>query len=164
MTATFTANRTWVTGELITASVLNQYVRDNMDWYKTPTTSGRVQFAADFSSAAITSYTDVTGLTTTITTNGGGLDVFLRLTCSNSTPVGVSFQLVVDGVTTYLLGLMFTGNAGNSLFSAFEHIPALSAGAHTIKVQAKASSGTTVIKGTTAATTDPLFYVREAGA
>lgn len=164
MAATYTANRTWTSGELCTAAIFNQYVRDNLDWFKTPTTSGRIQPAANFSSAAITSYTDVTGLTTTITTNGGGLDVNLRVAVSNSSPVNVFFQLVVDGVTTYLLGSHFNSSTNVSIFNAFEHIPALSAGSHTIKVQAKAASGTTGVTGATAATQDPLFYVREAGA
>jgi len=34
MTATWTAPRTWATGEVVTESMLNTHVRDNLDWLK----------------------------------------------------------------------------------------------------------------------------------
>lgn len=162
MTATWTAPRTYVVGELITAAIFNQYLRDEFDWLKTPTASGRVQIAANFTTTSAT-YTDVTGLTTTMTTNGGGLDVFIRLQVSNSTPVVTSFQLVVDGVSSCILGNVNPTTSNLEVFF-FEHVAALAAGSHTIKLQCKCASGTTTIIGTTAAAGDPLFYVREAGA
>jgi hypothetical protein len=37
MTATWTTPRTWTTGEVVTASMLNAHVRDNLDWLKAHT-------------------------------------------------------------------------------------------------------------------------------
>lgn len=163
MTATWTDPRDWSTGELVTSSVMNTHVRDNLDFLKTPATSGRIQIAANFTTTS-TSYTDVTGITSTFTTSGGGVDVFLRITVSHSASSSTSFQLVVDG-TPILLGRHNNGGTFVSVYSAFEHLAALSAGSHTIKLQCKAGgAGTVTIIGTTAATDDPLFYCVERGA
>lgn len=160
MTATWTAPRTWSTGELVTASVMNTHVRDNLDWLKTPIDSGNITFAADFTTTSAT-YVDITGLTTTMTTNGGGLDVFLRLNCQVSAPASYVVQLLVDGVSTAVLG----GSAGTDRMTHNfnHHIAAISAGSHTIKVQIKTAGGTATVKGTTSAVGDPLFLVVERG-
>lgn len=157
MTATWTAPRTWTSGELVTASIMNTHVRDNIDWLKTPLESGSITFAADFTTTSAT-YVDVTGVTTTITTKGGGLDVFFR--CSLNGTAG-TLQLLVDGVSEEILGA--TTGANPIGVTLYHHIAALSAGSHTIKVQAKVSAGTLTIKGTTSTAGDPLFFVREAG-
>jgi len=164
MTATWTAPRTWTTGELVTASMMNSHVRDNDSWLKTPTESGIVNFAADFTSTS-TSFVDVTSLTTTMTTNGGGLDVYFRATVLSSTGNKISFQLVIDGVSDEILGVWYnTSSSVETSFMAFHHVAAISASSHTIKIQTKiASSGTITIKGTTGAGGDPLFYVVERG-
>ncbi len=166
MTATWTQPRTWSVGELTTAALMNQHLRDELDWLKTPTESGKLTFAADFTTTS-TSYVDLTGLTTgSITWFGGGLDVDLRLTASMSAgSLTATFQLLVDGVFECVLGSQtFAATATNLNCSYTHHIAALSAGSHTIKVQVKTSGGTLTIKGTTGAAGDPLFYVREAGA
>ena len=36
MTPIWSQPRTWLTGELATAALLNQHLRDNLDWLKTP--------------------------------------------------------------------------------------------------------------------------------
>lgn len=165
MTATWTTPRTYVSGELITSAVLNSHIRDNMDWLKTPLESGKITFAALFSTTSAT-FVDITGVTTTITTLGGGLDVIIRLTAATSA-LGTTngFQLVVDGVSEAILGqyTQYVANYG-ILVSFCHHIAALAAGSHTIKVQCKVSGGATLsINGTTAAVGDPLFYVVERG-
>lgn len=158
MTATWTSPRSWTAGELITASIMNAHVRDNLDWLKTPLESGKIVFAtADFTTTSAT-YVDVTGCTTTLTTRGGGVDVFLRVNWSGSTG---TLQLVVDGVSEAILGAIASATAVGA--TLYHHIPALSAGSHTIKVQGKVSAGTLTIKGTTSTAGDPLFFVREAG-
>lgn len=163
MTATWTDPRTWVTGDTVTASLLNTHIRDNLSWLKTPLESGRITWASDFTTSS-TSFVDLTSATTTLTTKGGGLDVFLRVGVDNTSPGITTFQVVVDGTTTYNIGAVKTAAAGSPSESfLFEHIPALAAGSHTIKIQVKCNAGTSTIKGTTAATNDPLFFVREAG-
>jgi len=164
MTAVWTADRTWTTGELVTAAIMNTYIRDNLDFLKTPATSGKVTWAADFTTASA-SFVDVTSATTTFTTYGGGVDVMIRITTQCSATSTATFNLVVDGSTNYLLGAFkYSVITSDYVIYLPEHIPALSAGSHTIKLQAKVSSGTMTIRGTTAAVGDPLFYCREAGA
>ena len=164
MTATWTNSRTWVAGEVVTAAIMNTYVRDDFDFLKTPATSGRINFAADVNVTS-TTMADVTGLTTTFTTYGGGVDVWCPITIAVATAVSCRFQILVDGATSYLLGEMTTPASSVNMFCGFfTHIPALSAGSHTIKVQCRSGSGTIVIRGTTGATADPLLYCREAGA
>lgn len=162
MAVTWTGPRTYTNGELLTKTIMDTHWRDNFLWLKTPTESGRITFAADFTTTSAT-FTDITGLTTTMTTFGGGLDVIILLAVQNSGPVAVSFQLLVDGA---VLPLPTHWNSTTSLsfYNVSPHVAALAPGSHTIKVQCKCASGTTTIKGTTSALGDPLFYVREAGA
>lgn len=166
MTATWTANRTWTTGELVTAAVLNTYVRDNLDWLKTPTASNVAPFATTFTTTS-TTFTDVTSMTATITTNGGGVDVYTRFTSSNSGTADTAYDIVLDGVsesgTTHGLYRHGSPGAAASVGVAFmHHIDTLSAGSHTIKLQVRTISGTQSIFGTTASFY-PMFYVVESG-
>jgi len=162
MTATWTAPRTWTTGELVTASIMNTHVRDNLDWLKTPVESGNITFAADFTTTSAT-YTDVTGITTTITTVGGGLDIFWRCTLFTSTTAVVVFQVLIDGVSEEILGTAVVSSSTNIESCFYHHAAAKSAGSHTIKIQVKTSAGTLTVRGTTGATGDPFFFVREIG-
>jgi hypothetical protein len=162
MAVTWTGPRTYTNGELLTKTIMDTHWRDNFLWLKTPTESGRITFAADFTTTSAT-FTDITGLTTTMTTFGGGLDVEIRLHMQNSGSAATAFQLVVDGVAE-VLPQHFNGSASASFYYTFSHVAALAAGSHTIKLQVKCPSGTTTIRGTTGGTGDPLFYVREAGA
>lgn len=163
MTATWTANRTWTAGELVTAAIMNTYIRDNLDWLKKPTESGNITFSSDFTTTSA-SFVDVTGQTTTLTTNGGGLDVFIRYTVqSSSSSTSAQFQLVVDGSTNIILSSFSSGITLRNNYTTYHHIPALSAGSHTVKVQALISGGATLTIRGTASTDNPAFYVREAG-
>lgn len=155
MTATYTAPRTWVSGELVTAALMNTHVRDIHDWFKTPSA------AIDNSSAIATSsasLVDVTGASVTFTNNGGGFDVFIVVTFSNSTLAGqVSLSLNVDSATERTLQFT-TLVANNSINASFPyHVSALAAGSHTFKLQTATSAGTVTITGF-------QLYVREAGA
>lgn len=166
MTATWTTPRTYTTGEILTASIFNQYVRDEFDWLKTPTESGNITWATAFTTTS-TSYVDVTGVTTTLTTNGGGLDVWLRFGATSSgASQQVTWKLLVDGVDQTLLGSWSPDTTTHKPFQFFYHIPALAAGSHTIKVQVKWNGGanTLTMVGTANTTTDPEYFVREAGA
>jgi len=163
---TWTSPRSWSVGELVTAAIMNAHIRDNETFLKTPTESGKVQFASDFTTTSGT-FVDLTGMTTTITTQGGGLDVFLRVTLFNSSPAQTKFELLVDGSITTYLGRFYNGSTTiASTVTFFEHLTAaqVPAGSHTIKVQVNVGGGTTTIYGTTGTNGDPLFYVREAGA
>lgn len=164
MSATWTDPRTWATNEFVTATIMNTHVRDNITWLKTPLESGKVTFAADLTTTSVT-YTDMTGVTTTLTTKGGGLDVDFRFTCIHSAAAQNTFQLLVDGVSETILGTWTSPAASQyGVVSGRYHIAALTAGSHTFKIQYKTGSGTLTVKGTTSAVGDPFFFVREAGA
>lgn len=166
MPATWTAPRTYTTGELITKTILDTHVRDNLLWLKTPTESGNITFASDFTTTA-TTYTDITGLTSTITTNGGGLDVYLRLTMMHNTAGAENWmQLVIDGTSSAILGSWCSSLVSKmSTYQFTHHVAALSAGSHTFKIQVKGwgGAGTITIRGTSGAFGDPQFYVVERG-
>lgn len=163
MTAAWTAPRTWVVGELVTAALLNTHLRDNLDWLKTPLESGVVTFSGDFTTTS-TTYTDLTGITTTITTKGGGLDLFFSCVMFSSTPAQSRFQVLIDGVASGVLGQHFNSSTTvPSQFSVFHHIVAQSAGSHTIKLQVLTTAGTLTIKGSSASLGGPEYFVREAG-
>lgn len=161
MTATWTANRTWTAGELITASLLNTYIRDNLDWIKTPIAQ---KVTTGFINSASATYVDVTNMTTTITTVGGGVDVLIRCTLGQSGAATNVLQLMVDGVSECILGT-WVSPAGASYIpvSFVHHIGAMSAGSHTIKVQVKTNAGSILVVQTGTAVGDSLIYVIERG-
>lgn len=161
MTATYTSNRTWVAGELITASIMNQYIRDNLDWFKTPIASKVTTGTIGTTSAT---YVDVTNMTATFTTNGGGIDVLIRCTWGQTASATNVLQLMVDGVSECILGTWISPTGNNYIpTSLVHHIGAISAGSHTIKVQAKTNAGTLTIVQTGTAVGDCLLYVIERG-
>jgi len=166
MTAIWTGPKSWSTSELLTAALLNTHLRDNLDWLKTPSTSGKITFASDFTYAANV-YTDITGVTSTFTSYGGGFDVYFRFTILvNTLNQSATFKLVVDGADEVILGsiLMDTVSLRRPI-QFHHHVSALTAGLHTFKVQMiSTNSGVTwTIRGTTSGQGDPLFYVREEG-
>lgn len=61
MTATWTAPRTWVTGEVVTASQGNEQWRDNMDWLKANVTVMLENKTLTSDEASVTFSTNVTG-------------------------------------------------------------------------------------------------------
>lgn len=70
MTATWTTPRTWVEGEIVTAALMNEVIRDNLDWLK-----GRPYIQANDLDGTVYSTTSSTfqdtGLSATLTTTGG---------------------------------------------------------------------------------------------
>ena len=161
MTATWTSNRTWVAGEIVTAALMNTYIRDNLDWLKTPIAS-KVTAGGIITTSA--SFVDVTSMTATFTTTGGGIDVLIRCTLAQTGAATCYLQLVVDGASEcYLCG--WVSPAGNSYVpcSLVHHIGALSAGSHTIKVQAKTNANTLTVVSTGSAVGDNMLYVVERG-
>lgn len=160
MTATWTANRTWTAGEIVTASIMNQYVRDNLDWLKTPTAS-QVIYTTTFTTTSGT-FTDVTGATVTLTGNGGGFDVIFVATVSGSAISTAQFALVTDSVTTEAIeAVTFAASEVKNLV-IFKHVAALSAGSHTFKIRATVNAGTLTVYGT-AGTFYPVLYAVERG-
>lgn len=168
MTATWTSPRTWATGDLATAAMLNQHLRDNLDWLKTPTAGTITWPTANFTTSS-TSFVDITGLTTTITSNGGGFDVKFTASCTNSNlGAATYFDIMVDGVSISGVANGLQGwsqeVAGAAVAISFTwHIAAYSAGSHTIKMRARVSAGTLTIYGSTGGSILGQYHVVEAG-
>lgn len=169
MTAIWTAPRTWGIGDLTTASMMNQHIRDNFDFLKTPPANTPATFSTLFTTTS-TTFTDLPGMTATLTSFGGGFDVFLTLKYSTSGGNIGAVEILCDGVAESgglsqgiaILPIIGAGVIGN--FHLAWHITAKAAGTHTIKVQVlQATAGTLSIYGT-ANNNKPQFYVVERGA
>lgn len=145
MTATWTAPRTWTAGELITASIMNTHVRDNLDWLKTPVAAIDTSSSVSTTSASLT---DVTGSSITFTTTGlGGVDIYWVGTYSVTSAATMAVALIADGVT--VVSLPFSTSLTNYIHncSFAYHIAAPSAASHTYKIQTSTNAGTITVTG-----------------
>ena len=161
MTATWTQPRTWSVGELTTASLMNQHVRDNLDWLKTPPQG--VYTAPANIVITNTTMADIMS-PITITSAGGAFLVGLQacMTAPTNT-VAVSFDLHVDGVTQGgTSGIHFFNGTGTGTgfdASFVFYVAPKAAGSHTFKLRAmvSGSQATLISNGLYTA----QFWVRE---
>lgn len=99
---TWTTPRTWAAGELVTATIMNSYVRDQQNALKTPASVyGYLDEAADYTIAS-TTFADVDGsdLAFTFTTGAGILCCMFLVTPFYSSGTGnaqICFDIKVDG-------------------------------------------------------------------
>jgi hypothetical protein len=150
MTATWTANRTWVAGEVVTAALLNQYVRDNLDYLKDRPVAAVSDLDGTVSSTTSASFVDITGASVSITTSGSSR---LLILASGS----AAFP---NGNTSYITALVDGTNQGDATWGlvagtnataplpwslAFLTSAAVADGAHTVKLQHKISSGASMV-------------------
>jgi len=134
MTAVWTAPRTWANNELVDQTIMNQHVRDNLEWLKARPRASALLGAAFTTSSTILS--DV--LSVSLTSAGGGLLVGFSATCQlNSAGFVGEMELMLDGVSQGLMNY-FQEMVTNYYFpvSFTYYIPSVAAGAHTIKVRA----------------------------
>lgn len=166
MTATWVVPvKTWSVGELTTAALINQEMRDRFDYLKTPPQAINTTGAAIATVAA--AFTDIITLSS-ITTTGGRLLITLLGTGFHSAAIGTAtgnFDVLVDGVSVsglaagvlsmHSIGANLVFNASFSILTA-----AMSAAAHIVKLQAKTTAGTFTLAG--AAQNLPYWFsVRE---
>lgn len=163
MAAVWTTPRTWAVGELVTAAMMNQHVRDNLDWLKTPI-SALATWSSNFTTTSA-SYVDITSATVTLTLNGGGVDVFFLADAGSSAAATSTIQVVVNGAV-YQRVITMVWNAASDVrpIGFVLHIPAsaLVVGSNTIRLQAQTNSGTLTIYGSSGASL-PRLYVVERG-
>lgn len=140
MTASWTQPRTWSVGELTTAAFMNQHLRDNLDWLRTPPAA--IDTASGISTTSA-SPVDVTGSSISVTTTGtGGVDIFWVGVYSVSATASMTVALVADGSTVFTMPLSTSLlNYGHNCSFAY-HIAAPSAGSHTYKIQVSTNAGT----------------------
>lgn len=145
MTATWTQPRTWAVGELTTAAIMNQHLRDNFDWLRTPPAAIDTVSGIGTTSASLV---DVTGSSISVTTTGtGGVDFFWVGTYAVTTTATITVAFNADGATVFSIpfATSFVGFPQACSFSY--HVAAPSAGAHTYKMQVSTNAGTATIIG-----------------
>lgn len=124
MTSTWTANRTWVAGEVVTAALLNQYLRDNLDWLKVRPYSTEQDFDGTIFGTTSNTWQD-TGISSgSLTTTGGRVLVICFGTVGGDTTNNHKFvTLYEDGVNkgdaSYGMQVSNQYNSAATLFAPF---------------------------------------------
>jgi len=169
MTAIWSPPRSWSTGELVSASLLNSHLRDNLEFLKTPPTAlYTLNESSDYTTTS-TSFVNIDGtkLSLTITTAGG--DVLVGFCgCILESAGSVFFDVEVDTVRTAgddgLCVVSPSSSTQRLNASFFKLIQGLSAGVHTFKLQWRVNGGTGTLfagAGTSNGDIHPQFFVRE---
>lgn len=162
--------KTWVTGELVTAAMLNTHLRDNLNALKSPPSDDYVCNESTNYTTTSSSFVnvDATNLALTINTNGGDVMVgFHGVVINNTTNAIIYLDVEVDG----------SRHAGDDgaleiQFATFTILPAsfvrlitgLAEGSHTFKLQWKVSAGTGTLyagSGTPTVDSHPQLWARE---
>lgn len=164
----WTTPRTWSANELVTATIMNTHIRDNLNALKSPPSGNyEADEVADYTTTS-TSFTDIdaTNFAFTLNTNGG--DVIVTFVGNIRTASGRVYLTVdVDGSPVAGDdGICRMGGTGNEEPFAFSYlVTGLSAGAHTFKLQWKMGINATATlyagAGTSGADVHPQFWARE---
>lgn len=165
MTATWRQPVTWSVGQLVTATNLNEQLRDNLEFLKTPPTAlYTVNQASDYTTTS-TSFVDVdaTNLSLTIATAGG--DVLIVFMGYGGGTARLYLDVAIDSVRMAGDdGFLAAVSGVNTPITLVALKQGLTAGSHTFKLQWKVNSGTGTLyagAGTAGLDTHPLFFVRE---
>lgn len=124
MTSTWTAPRTWATGEIVTAVMLNAHVRNNLDWLKVRPYGTEQDFDGTVFTTTSSSYQD-TGISSgSVTTTGGRVAVACWGTILGNTANNQKLlTLYEDGVNKgdSSLGMMVSNlyNSAATLYAPF---------------------------------------------
>lgn len=167
---TWTTPRTWVSGELVTAVIMNGHVRDNFNALHVPAGGYSLIDQTDYATSSA-SFTDVdaTNLNITFTSGGGDILVYFSGSIANSSGVNSTknyLNISVDG-TDFVAddGIVamtaITPVIVNASFSV--RLYGLSAASHTIKLRYKCSAGTMTLYAGSGSAPDihPPFYAIE---
>jgi hypothetical protein len=163
----WTAARTWVTGELVTASIMNSAVRDNLDALKAPPSDDYTADEGSDYTETSTSFVDIdaTNLDFTLVTGGGDVLVHFHGTFDHSAAGRVYLDVDVDGSRTAGDDGIVTAVASDPIVVTFTRlISGLSAGSHTFTLQWKTNAGTITLyagAGTASYDLHPQFWARE---
>jgi hypothetical protein len=159
----WTAPKTWA-GDLLATSDFNLHIRDNLLWLKSPT-SVSVTLANAITTTS-TSWADATGLSVTMTTNGGNVLVIFTAATKHSADGSTWVDLDVDGASQGGTdGIMFRTGTGLRNVSFSWVVEGLSAASHTFKIRWKVSAGTATMVADDSSSGEkmkPFLYVVEA--
>jgi hypothetical protein len=161
----WTAPKTWVVGEAVTAGDLNTHIRDNLLALKAPpTTYVKLDEASDYTTTS-TSFVaiDNTKLNLSITTTGGDVLIVFFANIANGTShtqIDIEFDGVAMGGDNGLIRV--SGGSGNYTLASLACIKtSVSAGTHAVRVMWKVPSGTSTLYAGTTLDIHPMFWVRE---
>lgn len=172
MTPIWTPPRTWATGELVTAALLNAHLRDNLEFLKTPPTGAyTLNETADYTTTS-TAFVDVDAarLALTLVTAGGDVLVGFTGTFGRS---GVTLLIYLDvevdgarlaGDDGLLFEQFGTGGANDKVLHFVALKRGLPAGSHTFKLQWRVNTGLATLyagAGTLNKDVHPQFWARE---
>lgn len=171
MTAIWTAPKTWAVGELVTASLLNTHLRDNLDFLKSPPVAQYVGNQASDYTTTSTSFTNVDGTNFVLTITPAGSQVLVHFdgTIIHSATNRIHFDVEIDSAGNRLAGddgiLVFNANGDIVPISFTRLVTGLTPNvAHAFRLQWKVSGGTATLHagaGATNADVHPQFWVRE---
>jgi hypothetical protein len=165
MTATWHIPVSWSTGQLVTATNLNEQLRDNLEFLKTPPTAlVSINQGSDYATTSTTFVDiDVTNLSLTITTAGG--DVLIAFMAYTGGTSRLYFDVSIDGTRVGGDdGFVSAVAAANTPVTLVVLKQGLAPGSHTFRVQWKVNSGTGTMyagAGTSGLDIHPQFFVRE---
>jgi hypothetical protein len=172
MTATWHTPKSWSVGELVTATNLNEQLRDNLEFLKSPPTASYLANEAANYTTTSTSFVEVDGagveLSLTITTAGGDVLIGLSAMVNSNGSNVVYFDVSIDGVSfggdDGIIGTKMPGVNNYEAVSFVVLKTGLSAASHTFKLMWKTGAGTATLfagAGTAGADMHPQFWVRE---
>lgn len=143
----WTSARTWTTGELVTAAIMNTHVRDNLNALASPQATMTTMTTTRTTTS--TSFADLTDATATITTVGWGqLVAFASLHVHGSTAVqGSSYEFDLDAAVTGAIAAVELRDTSSTLGLQANAIlmyrwTGVSAASHTVKIRWKVTAGT----------------------
>lgn len=143
----WTTPRTWVASELVTATLLNTHLRDNLNALKSPPADRAADLAGTFITSS-TSFVSVPNAEVEITTAGGKLMIGVVGTLEANTTLVAAISLLIDGTRhgSTTLGLQrvhVPGSAANGF--GFVYLSTdMAAANHTVTLQVSTSPGSAV--------------------
>jgi hypothetical protein len=159
MPAIWSSPRSWSVGELVSASLLNSHLRDNLEFLKGPPTALYILNESSDYTTTSTSFVNV---------DGTKLSLIGFCGCVLESAGTLFFDVEVDAVRTGgddgLCVVTPTTASQRLNASFFKLIQGLSAGVHTFKLQWKVTAGTATLlagSGTSNGDIHPQFFVRE---
>ena len=158
----WTTPRTWTTGELVTAAIMNKHIRDNLNALFSPATD--VATITTDITTTNTSFEDATGLSVTLTTAGDTVLAIFTGTIGGDVSTTQVFLDFHDGSVrlggTEGLIQWNRGTNANEVNGSFSYvITGLTPGSNTIKVQWRINSGTGTIHATNQVSTLRIIEV-----
>lgn len=164
----WTTPKTWQVDELVTATIMNTHIRDNLNALKAPPSAA---YVCDEVSDYVTTSTvfvdvDSTNLALTINTNGGDVLVHFHgmINAYSQTFFNVAVDGTDDGPDDGYISAANGGSSEREAVSFTRLISGLSAGSHTFTLRWKVAAGTGRLyagAGTASSDVHPQFWVRE---